>query len=264
MKLLAKNPVNRYSSAEELVADLKRYREGRHPPSWPRAAAGAAGPPSPAPPRCAATRPRSCHHRRSAATPARRTGSPARRDRSTPHRLRRAAPPPGLVGGAAIIRLLALLAVGGWLLQPGTRRRPARSPVDVPDVVGQPQAEAERILTEPASCRRGGRRSADFAAGIVDQPGPRARHRSTRSQRARWRQLGHHPGRAAQPGGLTEQEADAALALARPRARGDPAGDRPTAEGTVLDQDPPGQVARAAPCRWSCRSGRARWRCPTW
>jgi beta-lactam-binding protein with PASTA domain/predicted Ser/Thr protein kinase len=42
MKLLAKNPANRYPSANDLVADLKRYREGMHRVGKAAAAAAAA------------------------------------------------------------------------------------------------------------------------------------------------------------------------------------------------------------------------------
>ncbi len=151
MKLLAKDPADRYRSAGDLSRDLRRVEEGLSPlfaagtgmqnaktPQAPRPARADAEPEGPPPSRLTA---------RSAGKPRKRRGTVLR----------------GLL--ALMLVSLALLGIGWALVEnQGSISDTPASGVEVPDVVGQGQAEARRELG-----------SAGFETEVRRQESPAAR-----------------------------------------------------------------------------------------
>jgi serine/threonine-protein kinase len=136
MKALAKNPANRYASADELAADLRRFRDGRPvlaeqllPPEPPtRAVAPATVGATRAVPRVEGTR----------AMPV--TPGEEQWYEEPPKR----SPTFLIVLGVLLLILVALLVVFAKNLGVGDSTKQ----VEVPNVVGKPTAEASKMLTD--------------------------------------------------------------------------------------------------------------------
>jgi serine/threonine-protein kinase len=135
LKLLAKNPAHRYPSAEDLRADLRRYREGAHRLRKPVA---------PVPGSLPVPR-----EREAIAAQAYTASMPA-----TPAPVRRPPPPSrssasrtGTFAVLIVLVLIVLLAILFLLFTSGDGGgSDAESRVDVPNVINKPQAQAEAEL----------------------------------------------------------------------------------------------------------------------
>ncbi len=275
MKLLAKNPVNRYSSADELIADLKRYRDGMSTAAESAAATGALGGAADAatvvgqgadttivsPVRGAdPTRAQRAVDaagtqvmRRTGVVPATVAGS-SRAPKAVPVRpdqvYRRTDYVEPARGGrtgwwvAGIIGLIALLVVGGLVAYNLTRDDdpPALASVEVPDVVALPQAEAEQTLRDaqlvPVVVLE---ESTTVPAGTVISQDPAASEPLDEGSNVT---INVSSGTTQLPlpnlVGGTEQQAREALdglGLPEPQVTPEESADQPA--GTVLAQDPP-------------------------
>ena len=132
LKLLAKHPLNRYQSADELRADLRRFREGRPVEATPILAAAAAT-------------------TAMAGAPTTEALPPPRRTPTTvlPAGLARKPPPKrrSWVGPAVFITILALLAVGFILLARSLTSNNDGNLITVPNVEGLKVDVAQARLT---------------------------------------------------------------------------------------------------------------------
>jgi serine/threonine-protein kinase len=158
LKSLAKNPVNRYASADELRADLLRFRSGRpvtaQPPSAPPAEATtmmAAADSTQAIPVTTATG--------AAGGPRRRTGAYV----------------------TLLVVLLALLAGGLFLLahELGLGSQ-SGAELAVPTVINKPQDEATAILRQAGFKVKTVARDSDQQAGTVTDQNPKPDARATK------------------------------------------------------------------------------------
>ncbi len=233
--LLAKNAAQRYSSADDVRLDLRRFREGGTvladaPTGIAPAVVGAAA--LAAAPAVGATT-------AMAATPLPTAAQPV-----GPYGNGYDEPPPSrgwLVAG--IILLLAALAIGGWLLYRALAEG-TTAQVSLPSVLGRPIDEAKQIVTQLGLVPvEEARPTADFAPGIVYEQSPQPGLVDDGSEV----RLVFNP--AAEqvdlPNlvGMTQQEAEQVLASLELVPQVTPQEDPSQPEGTVLAQDPvPGKV----------------------
>jgi serine/threonine-protein kinase len=233
--LLAKNPVQRYASADDVRLDLRRFREGGTvladaPTGIAPAVVGAAA--LAAAPAVGATT-------AMAATPLPTAAQPG-----GPYGTGYDEPPPSkgwLVAG--IILLLAALAIGGWLLYRALAEG-STTQVSLPSVLGRPIDEAKQIVTQLGLTPvEEARPTADFAPGIVyeqsPQPGPVDEGSEVRLVFNPAAEQVDLPNLV----GMTQQEAEQVLASLELVPQVTPQEDPSQPEGTVLAQDPvPGKV----------------------
>ena len=167
--LLAKNPAQRYRSAEDLRVDLQRFRDGQSvqavaPTALGAAVAvGAAAAPA-APPMAMAGGTTTLRRRR------------GRRRRPKPAMATPTTSLPRSRGwlSAGIIFLLLALAVGGWLLYRALSAGSVKQ-VTLPSVIGRPIDEASKILSDAGfKVDRGPRRQRRLRARRRVRPEPRA------------------------------------------------------------------------------------------
>jgi serine/threonine-protein kinase len=134
LKLLAKDPAHRYPSAEDLRADLRRYREGAHRLRKPVAAAAGAVPVGRAPDAIAANAYTAAMP--VAATPVRRTPPPRGGDSRT-----------GTFAVLIVLVLIVLLAILILLFTSGDGGGSTDAEkVAIPNVINKTQTEAEAEL----------------------------------------------------------------------------------------------------------------------
>jgi beta-lactam-binding protein with PASTA domain/predicted Ser/Thr protein kinase len=136
LKLLAKNPTHRYPSAEDLRADLRRYREGAHRLRKPAGAAGANLP-------VARRDDAIVANAHTSPLPATRGagGMPPRRPQSSASRT-------GMFAVLIVLVLVVLLAILILVFTSGGGGVDEADRVDVPNLINKTQAEAEQALQD--------------------------------------------------------------------------------------------------------------------
>jgi serine/threonine-protein kinase len=156
MKLLAKNPANRYPSADDLRADLRRFREGHRLAAeevMPATAVVAAAPSEPPP------------------------TTPAPPVDFGSYDERRYVEPPRRTGLFLLVMLLVLAALAGglWYFSQQLDDDEATRQVAVPDVVGETRQQARRLLQQAGfTVRVREEPSAEVEPGVVIRQNPAA------------------------------------------------------------------------------------------